>query len=290
MNNIEEVYCLIDDLVKYFDKNIFKKPKVGRKSVIPRQLYLTLAIVRQQMGIKTNKQLYEFVKTYMKRDFPIMPSYVQFNEGMKSNFGFLLLLTTIIKEVNKHKKADYYIVDSSIMPVCANAHRYNVKIDLGLASPGKNLNGWHYGFKLHLIINQNMEIVALKFTNASTNDLKVLDDKFLQGLKGWLVGDKGYLGKVKAKELFKMGIILITKQRKNMPKLPATKFGVKLLRARAKIETTFGQLKHIYSLINRYARSVEGYFSQALAAIVAYSLERSPKKLVEGVYQELLIS
>ena len=275
MKNLVEIYCLSDDLVKYFSKIGKKFSAVGRKATLSRQEYITLALLKQEMGIKTNKQLYEFVAEYMRRDFPTLPSYVQFNQGLKNNFGYLILMTILLTQSNKAHKANCYIVDSSPMPICANAHRSSVTIDLGLASSGKNLNGWYYGFKLHIIINDFMEIVAVKFTDASMHDIEVLDEHMVRGLYGWLVGDKGYISKKKSQELFQRGIKLLTRPRKNMKKYPATHKEARLLACRQRVETVFSQLKHRFMLINHYARSLESFFGQALAAIIAYSLQKS---------------
>ena len=87
---------------------------------------------------------------------------------------------------------------------------------------------------------------------------------------GILIGDKGYISAQKKNELAKQGLILITKPRKNMPHPPATFMDVALLKGRQRIEIVFGSLKHHFSIINRYARSLLGYFSQAVAALLAY--------------------
>ncbi len=81
MKNIVEVYCLIDNFVKMIEsKNT--KILVGRKSALSKTDYITLALFKQEHGIKTTKQLYEFVRDYMQKDFPPLPSYQQFNEGI----------------------------------------------------------------------------------------------------------------------------------------------------------------------------------------------------------------
>ena len=87
---------------------------------------------------------------------------------------------------------------------------------------------------------------------------------------GILVGDKDYISAKKRKELAKQGLTLITKPRKNMPNPPATFMEVALLKGQQRIETVFGSLKHHFSLINRYTRSLVGYFSQDVAARLAF--------------------
>ena len=267
MKNIVEIYCLADDLVKFIESG---GKNVGRPGALSKAEYITLAIMKQEYGIKTNKKLYDFVKYCIPSMFSALPSYTQFNDGLNAILPYMLFFLKIWLQVNKSRFPGVYYVDSTTMPICSNAHRHRVKIDLGMASSGKNIYGWFHGFKMHMIINYNMEIVSIKFTTGSANDVKSLDEKLTKGLVGIMVGDKGYISAKKKKELAKQGLILITKPRKNMQHPPATFMEIALLKGRQRIETVFGSLKHHFSLINRYARSLLGYFSQAVAALLAY--------------------
>jgi len=40
----------------------------------------------------------------------------------------------------------------------------------GLVNWGKNSGGWHDGFKLHLVINNQGELLAFKLTAANTSE------------------------------------------------------------------------------------------------------------------------
>ncbi len=141
------------------------------------------------------------------------------------------------------------------------------------------MNGWYFGFKLHLIINKNMDIVSFKFTNGSTSDIDALDSKMLRGIAGYLIGDKGYLGLRKAKELKNYNISLITKVRKNMKQTPISKVILKMLKRRQIVETSFSILKDRLQIINKKARSITSFFSQALSAILAYTLDNNNRTL-----------
>lgn len=267
MKNIVEIYCLADELVKYFKKG---SKHVGRPGTLSKAEYITLAMMKQEYGIKTNKKLYNFIQFCTPNMFSKLPSYAQFNDGLNSILPYMIYFLKIWMHTNQLRFQGVYYIDSTTMPICSNAHRYHVKIDGGLASSGKNIYGWFYGFKMHMIINYNMEIVSVKFTTGSANDVKSLDEKLTRDLKGFLIGDKGYISAKKREELLKQGLILITKPRKNMPHPPATPMDIMLLRGRQRIETVFGNLKHNFMLINRYARSLTGYFAQAIAALLAY--------------------
>lgn len=272
MKNIVEVYCFIDNFVKMIEsKNA--KSLAGRKSMLTKTDYVTLAIFKQEHGIKTTKQLYEFVQEYMRKDFPPLPSYQQFNQGIKSTFRYFIIIAWILTKITRQKESKYHIVDSSPLPVCNNA-----KLFKGLARSGKNLNGWFWGFKLHLIINDNMEIESIRITGGSTHDIDVLEGDFIEGIRGWLVGDKGYIGQKKAQELAKQNIKLVTRSRANMKKVPVLPIHNHLLSKRQAIESTFSYLKHRLTVLNSYARSVEGFFVNVFSAIVTYALNLTKKK------------
>lgn len=280
--NLEETYCIIANLTSLIDKKN-QIPKVGRKKKLSRSELLTIAIIKQKLGIETNKQLYFLIKKYMKKDFSEMPSYQQFCAGLESNFWHLGIINSILAEINKQKQSEFYVIDSTPLPLCSVGYRFRSRLGKGFASSGKNMNGWYFGFKLHLIINKNMDIVSFKFTNGSTSDIAALDTKMVAGIAGYLIGDKGYLGLKKAKELKICNITLITKGRKNMKKTPISKNILKMLKRRQIVETSFSILKDRLQIINKKARSITSFFSQALSAILAYTLGNNNRFLRLGL-------
>jgi hypothetical protein len=235
-----------------------------------------LAITKQQRGFNTTKELYEFVRDYMASDFPKLPSYQQFNEGITKCASYLVLMCFLFMSLSRQRAGGLYYVDSMPLPVCSNGHRLRAKIMRGMASSSKNLNGWYFGFKLHAIINHNMEIVSLSIETASKKDHKVLGESLANGLSGFIVGDKGYISQELTELLLSMGLTLVTPLRKNSSKrrLLAHKERAYMLKNRKRIESVFGSLSHRRAIVNRYARSVFGYFSQVFAAIVDYSASK----------------
>lgn len=137
------------------------------------------------------------------------------------------------------------------------------------------MNGWYWGFKIHLLINHNMEIESIKLSRGSTSDIDVLEGVFIDGIRGWLVGDKGYISQKKARSLASKGIKLVARSRKNMRKVPALPTHNYLLSKRQSVESVFSYLKHRLSMLNSYARSVESFFMNVFSAIVTYSLKRT---------------
>ena len=95
--------------------------------------------------------------------------------------------------------------------------------------------GWFYGFKLHFVINDQGEILALRVTAGNIDDRKPVPD-LVKHLFGKLFGDKGYLSKPLQVQLRAQGVELITKLKSNMKNQLMRLSDQLLLRKRAIIE------------------------------------------------------
>jgi Transposase DDE domain len=74
--------------------------------------------------------------------------------------------------------------------------------------------GWFFGFKLHLVVNDQGEILAFCLTAGLVDDRHPVP-KLAKGLVGKLFGDKGYLSQPLAQQLLvTQGLHLITKLRR----------------------------------------------------------------------------
>jgi hypothetical protein len=127
ISNLVEVYCLAANLTSKIDEKL-KKTTVGRKPVLSRAEYITLAIIKQERCIRTNKDLYELVQYCMSHDFPKLPSYQQFCEGLESNFLYLMFINYILCKMNISSEKTEYIVDSTSLPICKTMYKPNQEI------------------------------------------------------------------------------------------------------------------------------------------------------------------
>jgi hypothetical protein len=55
-------------------------------------------------------------------------------------------------------------VDSTPIRVCNNKRIFNHKVFKGLAERGNSTVGWFFGFKFHLVINENGNVVNAQLT------------------------------------------------------------------------------------------------------------------------------
>ena len=112
---------------------------------------------------------------------------------------------SILLHCFKGEKTGIYFVDSTKLSVCHNKRIFRNKTFKNLAVRGKSTMGWFFGFKLHLIINNKGQFIAMKITKANVDDRAGLNG-ILKGLKGFLFGDKGYISEKLFKELYRKGL------------------------------------------------------------------------------------
>ena len=104
-----------------------------------------------------------------------------------------------------------------------------------------------YGFKLHLVINEKGEFVALKMTKGNVDDRAHVTD-LTKDLTGFIYADKGYIKQNLFINLYAKGLKMIHGIKKNMPnRLMDLKEKI-LLRKRNIIETVFDYLKNKMNL------------------------------------------
>ena len=135
--------------------------------------------------------------------------------------------------------------------------------------------GWFYGFKLHLIVNEQGELLTLHLTPGNVDDRKPLEE-MTQNLFGKLFGDKGYISQALFQTLFERGLELITALRKNMKGQLMLLSDRLLLRKRFIIETINDQLKNISQIEHTRHRSPANFAINLLAGLIAYT--HQPKK------------
>ncbi len=171
--------------------------------------------------------------------------------------------------------------------MCHPCRSKSHKVFEGKDGWGKNSVGWHYGFKLHLIINDRGELLAFKLTSGNTDDRQPVPD-LTQDLIGKLFGDRGYISQALFEKLYEQGLQLITRHKKKMKQKLVKLIDKILLRKRSLIETVnvqrscaFGdQLKNISQIEHSRHRSVWNFLVNLFAGLIAYTyLPQKPSRL-----------
>ena len=272
-NKVTEIFYLVDEFCEEFSKNfdsylIGNKPK--RTPKMNNSEVITILILFHFGGFRNFKHFYLFyVKKHMETEFPSTVSYNRFVELSQS---VCIHMTLFLKTCCLGECTGISFVDSTPLRVCKNKRIKRNKVFKGIATTGKSTMGWFYGFKLHLIINDKGEILNFVITQANTDDREPLKNKkFVSKIKGKLYADKGYIGKALTELLFIDGLHLITSIRNNMKNVLMELKDKILLRKRSVIETVNDELKNICQIEHSRHRSFNGFITNTIAALIAYS-------------------
>lgn len=230
---------------------------------------MTILILFHNSNYRTFKHFYQdHVCRNLRGEFPRLLSYSRFVEQVPRAFaalaGFLQSRFGSCSGIS--------FIDSTPLRVCHNARIHSHRVMAGLAARGKTSVGWFFGFKLHLIVNDQGELLNIRFTPGNISDqapVAELSDK----LFGKLFGDKGYISRALFERLFARGLRLVTRVRKNMKNNLMPLWDKLLLRKRALIETVVDQLKNISQIEHSRHRSVINYFADIIAGLIAYTFQ-----------------
>lgn len=171
-------------------------------------------------------------------------------------------------------KTGLYYVDSTYLSVCKNIRISSHKTFSGLAERGHSSIDWFYGFKLHMIINANGEIIAIKITQGNIDDRKAFEAMVLaKNLRGKCYADKGYISKSLFERLYRRGLTLITAIKKYMKNYLLPVLDKIMLKKRFIIETIFGYIKEQFNIRPDKHRSPTNFFVSLFAALIAYQIK-----------------
>lgn len=276
--NLEELYSSVDDFMQLFlpvyrkqllSNGCRQRNREGRMSLSE---MITIVILFHQSGYRCFKHFYQgYVELHLKMAFPQLISYSRFVQLMPS---ILVPLCAYLQSLYGKPTGISYI-DSAKLAVCHNIRIPRHRVFAGMATRGKTSCGWFYGFKLHLVTNEQGHLLAVKLTSGNTDDREPVPS-IVSGLFGKLFGDKGYVSQPLAEQLHSQKIELITNVRKNMKAKALSLLDKLLLRKRFIIETIIDQLKNMSHIEHSRHRSFWNFMVNLAAGLVAYC--HQPKK------------
>ncbi len=239
---------------------------------------LTIAIFFHLSGYRMFKWYYErevLGEGFVASCFPQAVSYTRFLELTADNlvpFGHCLLWLCTLST-----RTGIQFVDSTSIVVCSNLRINRHRIFRNAAARGRTSEGWFFGFKLHIVVNDRGELLALRITPGNVSDAnKSVVSGLAKGLRGKLFGDKGYVSKDLFEQLWQQGLQLITTVRSNMKQRLLLLQDKLLLRKRFIIETVNDHLKNNEQIEHSRHRSFTNFSVNLLAGLIAYQLQ--PKK------------
>jgi hypothetical protein len=287
-DRLVEDFCQFDDFCQAFgphwqarllSQETWPAKKRGPQPGLADSEIMTILVLYHSAHFKNFKAFYEgVILSLLRSAFPKAPCYARFIA--LTNHVWVLLTVFLLTRMGR--KTGIYYIDSTPLPVCHPRRINRHKVFAGLAGRGKTSMGWFFGFKLHLVFNHERQIVALKLTPGNVNDTRPVPH-LTRDLTGKLFGDKGYVGKDLAHGLLRRGLVLMTRIRRNMKRLPMSFLDKALLNGRNIVETIIGHIKEFSSLRLPKHRSVFNAFTHITAALVAYQINPLPPKPISAI-------
>ena len=276
--SILDLYCSVDAFWQVFEP-VWEREQLahGRRRKRATRLspseIMTILILFQQSGYRTFKGFYtHYVQTQLRAEFPQLVSYPR----------FVALIPRVLAPLAVYLHTQFgactgiSFVDSTSLCVCHNARIAQHRVFRVDARRGKTSVGWFYGFKLHLVVNDRGEVLAVCLTPGNVDDRRPVP-RLVRRLFGKLFGNRGYISQALAEQLFTtQGLVLMTKVRKNMRERLLAHTDKLLLRKRALIESVNDQLKNVCQIEHSRHRSPYNFLVHLLAGLVAYC--HQPKK------------
>jgi len=214
-----ELFCDVDDFVLSFEPQWKAAQLQGSKQreragqLCPSEV-MTILIHFHQSHYRTFKAYsIEHVQVHLASEFPSLVSYTR----------FVALILCMMIPLLAYLQSRYgtctgiSFIDSTSLEVCDPKRISQHRVFATDAKRGKSSMGWFFGFKLHLAVNDQGELLACCLTSGNVDDRKPVPSMVKQ-LRGKLFEDRGYISASLTTLLFEQGLHLITRLRKNMRK------------------------------------------------------------------------
>jgi hypothetical protein len=247
-------------------------PKKRRASSLSLSEVMTILVWFPASHYRTFQHYYlDSVLPSKRAEFPGLPSYTRFVELIP----LTLLPLCADLPTRQGQTTGIQFLDSLPIRVCHNRRIGSHKVFAGLAQRGKGSMGWFYGFKLHLVINEQGELLAFALTPGNREDRRPVK-KLVRPLWGKRFGDGGSFSQELFEQLWAEGLQLITKLKRNRKKQMMPLWDKLLLRQRALIECVNDQWKNISQIEHtRHRNPINGIINM-ITALVASTFQ--PKK------------
>jgi len=245
----------------------------GRKTYS--DLYICQMMVIQCLKGYTNESSYlRHLKRSRFTHFPRIPSQQQYNQRSKDLAPLIARLTEqVLKELSVNK-TKIRVIDATGIPVAKLYRARKTKafsdkkhFGIGYCVAKKER---YFGQKLTIITNQDGIPVTYRLMAANKHDIRAVAGAARNLSHVWLIGDKGYVGKQRAEQLYEQQRIrVITPRRKNQ-KQRNTAWENRKLKHRQIVERINNQLKDHFGLEKLRAKSRQGIEARVRNIIFSY--------------------
>ena len=186
-----------------------EKPRL-RHSTLRVSEVMTILILFHTSGFRTLKTFsLHHICLHLTLAFPQRVSYSRFVElEAQALLPLAAFLTTRLGRCT-----GLSFIDSTPLKVCHNLRIKSHKVFKEIAQRGVSSTGWFSGCKVHLVISDCGELLAVRFTPGNVDARKPVP-KLARRLCGNLIGDRGYISQALFSQLWGQGVQLLTKLKK----------------------------------------------------------------------------
>lgn len=233
---------------------------------------LTMEIVGEFLGLDDEKSLYAYFKRHYAEWFPALRE-VHRTTFTRQMANLWVAKERLWQELLRRIGFDPRIslVDSFPVPTCRFARAYRCRL-----LPEESAFGYDemtkqtfYGLRAHLRVCWPGVICALSLAPADAHELSVAEE-LLQGVKGWVLGDRNYWSPRLTEQLGEQGLELLAPYKsKKREKKPWPRW---LTQKRRRIETVAGQLVERYRAKKVRARDRWHLTSRWLRKILSHTM------------------
>jgi hypothetical protein len=252
------VFCCVDDFFQVITHgSLLRKrgfaPTLGDSEVI------TMEIVGEFLGIDTDTDIWKYFRNHWSHFFP------QLVNISRSSFARQGANLWQYKQVLQQRFAkalgafddNVHLIDGIPIPLCCFTRAHGCRLFRGESDYGycAAKDQVYYGFRGHLVVSAIGVITGFTLTPANGSEREAVWD-IIGGIRGLLIGDKGYIDGELGQQLQGCQINLQTPLRSNMKDQRNPNFVRLLTRCRRLIETVIGQLCERFNLQKVRARDI----------------------------------
>lgn len=276
ISNFAKIYDICKDFAKDLTDSHGNILRPGPKPIFSDIEVVALSLTAEAMGYDSENHLFNSLGN-SSDSIPNLISRRQYNDRRKALTDFTEKLRKRMAEVIDKDNATF-CVDSTPYRVCRNARAQRCKIGKKNGDPISPNFGfcasqkmYYYGFKLHAVCGLSGVIHDFQISPASVHDinyLKVLPEDIRDCA---LIGDRGYISRQLAVDLFNSANIkLEVPYRCNQKDYRPT--NAAFASARKRIETVYSQLDDQFLLVRNYAKQMMSIFARITAKISALTI------------------
>jgi transposase len=268
LDQVTAIYVFVDDFLKaHPHATQWRRSHHGHPAFTDAEV-ITVALLQGCLGAASLKQAHGYAQANLHHAFPRLPSYAQWLARLHALSGIVGQLLQAAGE-RAAGEARLYLLDSKPIPVCKAIRHGRVRLlrEEG-AYFGKTSVGWFFGFKLHVLIQEQGAILATLLTPGNWSDEGEALALALSVNGGVGLADLAYQGSELCLTLWEeAGLCLVT------PAAAARGSDPRALisSVRERIETVFSGLWARF--IDRvFSRSWEGLWSTLKLKMLHYNL------------------